>query len=153
MQNYGIKSTNLTTLCMVRRKLITKEKMEETYKGILRDGETRLFYGSIFDDLERFFRNSKGQNTIKCDICWSFFTPRLTCNEMKLVKEKNKNQLRTYSDSHNADVDVAEMKKSASGYKFLQAHCLRKTISLRTSDKPTIDAAAKNNSGRFCTIN
>ena len=55
MQKYGIQSSVLTRLSMVKEKLITKEKSKQAYKGELKyDEDWKYFEGSINDDLETF---------------------------------------------------------------------------------------------------
>ena len=58
MRKYGIQSSILTMLYMVRQGLITKEKVKKAYKGELKNDEDWEDYeGSINDDLEKFFIN------------------------------------------------------------------------------------------------
>ena len=90
--------------------------------------------GSINDDLEEFFINLRNQKEVKEEEVFSFFTPKLTNEELKLVQEGNEEHLKTYWDYYdgkNPDVDVEEMKKSDSKSKYVHGGCLRKTIPLR----------------------
>ena len=67
----------------------------------------------------------------------SFFTPKLTNEELKLIKEGNKEHLETYWDhclGGNPDVDVDEMKKSDSKSKYVHASCWRKTMQLNIQE-------------------
>ena len=61
----------------------------------------------------------------------SFFFPKLTEDELKLVEEKNEEHMRTYLfDLFDADVHVEEMKLSDSKDKYVHSECHRKTIYL-----------------------
>ena len=84
--------------------------------------------------------NLQNQKKVKEEKIFSFFTPKLTNEELKLVQERNEEHLNTYLDyfyGHNPDVDVEEMKKSDSKSKYVYARCLRRTLQLNTE---TIDA-------------
>ena len=89
---------------------------------------------SINDDLEEFLINLQNQEEVKDERVKSFFTPKLTNEELKLVQEGNEEHLKTYWDYYdgkNPDVDVEEMKKSDSKSKYVHGHCWRETIPLR----------------------
>ena len=120
---------------MLRSNLITKEKVKKAAEGKLKDDEDWKHYkGSINDDLERFFINLQDENEIKEEGVSSFFAPKLTNEEMKLIKEGNKEHLTTYLDNRiiglNPDVDLEEMKKSNSKSKYLHVNVYRWTIPL-----------------------
>ena len=66
---------------------------------------------------------------------WSFCTPKLTKEELKLVKEKNKEHMMTYFRQFYADVGDEEMKKSNSKDKYVHTRCLRKTGYLSLESK------------------
>ena len=130
MRKYGIQSSILTMLRMWRLNLMTKEKVKKAYKGELKNDEDWEDYeGSINDDLERFFINLQNQEEVKYEDVISFFTPKLTNEELKLVQERNKEHLETYWSS-NPDVDVEEMKKSDSKSKYVHGRGWRMTIPL-----------------------
>ena len=136
MRKYEIQSSILTMLGMVRWKLVTKEKVKKAYEGKLKNDQDWDFYeGSINDDLERFFINLQNQEEVTDELVQSFFTPKLTNEELKLVQEGNEEHLNTYSDyevyGKNPDVNVEEMKKSNSKSKYVHVHCRRKTFSLK----------------------
>ena len=83
MRKYGIQSSILTMLWMERSNLVTKEKVKKAYKGELKNDEDWHWYeGSINDDLERFLINLQNQKEVKEEVVWSFFTPKLTNEEM-----------------------------------------------------------------------
>ena len=71
MRRYGIQSSILTILRMLRKKLITKEKVKDAYKGKLENDEDWCRYeGSIHDDLESFFMSLQNKNGVeKCFNC------------------------------------------------------------------------------------
>ena len=129
----------LTLLYMLRINLVTKEKVKEAAEGKLKnDPAWEDYEGSINDDLERFLINLQNKNGIKPEYVFSFFTPKLTHKELKLVQEENEEHLETYSDHYdgeNPDVYVDEMKKSDSKSKYVHVKCFRLTIPLKMREK------------------
>ena len=143
MRSYGVQSAILTMLDMYRGKLITKEKVKKAYQGKLKKGSIKHAV-SINDDLENFFVNLQNQKQIKGETVYSFFTPKLTDKEMKLVEQRNKRHLDTYwkhYEGHNPDVNDEEMKKSDSKSKYVQGLCARDTIqlTLESNEKDTAE--------------
>ena len=141
MKKFGIQSSMLTLLSMERRNLITKEKAKEASEGKLYDkfdwDNEKI---SINDDLEMFLENILNPKEIyyRAVSQNSFFTPKLTEEELKLVEEKNEDHLKTYVNHHagyNPDVDPYEMKKSDSKSKYVHARCSRWTYSLTLQNK------------------
>ena len=133
IREYGIPSSIFTTLRMDRIKLITKEKSKEAAEGKLKNDPDWEFYkGSIKDDLDSFVNNLQNSEEIQNEDVKSFFTPKLTKEELKLVEQKNKEHMESYLYNYNfrADVDVAEMKKSDSKDKYVHSRCQRKTVFL-----------------------
>ena len=134
MRKNGIQTAILTTLCMHRWKLVTKEKVKQAYEGKLKNEQEWKFYEqSIHDDLETFFETLQGQKKIKNELVLSFFLPKLTEDELKLVEDKDELHLGTYSkhyDGRNPDVDIEEMKKSDSKSKYVHGQCWRGTFHL-----------------------
>ena len=132
MRKYGIESSILTMLYMVRWKLVTKEKVKKAAEGKLKNDEDwKSHEGSINDDLERFVFNFQDQKEVKLEYVPSYFTPKLTNEDLRLVQEKNEEHLKTYLDylaGKNPDVDVNEMKKSDSKSKYVHGTCWRMTI-------------------------
>ena len=140
MKSYGIQSAVLTQLDMWRRKLVTKETVKKAYKGTMKTEKIWNEYeGSINDDLETFFINLQDQKSLKKEVVPSFFTPKLTEEDMKLVEERNEEHLRSYTlhfiDKQNPDVDVDEMEKSNSRSKFVHVFCYRMTEPLKVALK------------------
>ena len=135
MGKYGIQSSILTLMQMWRLNLVTKETTKKGAEGQLKNEKYwKECEGSINDDLERFFINLQNQKELKEDEYGnSFFTPKLTNEDLKLVQEGNKEHLKTYFafyDGKNPDVDVEEMNKSDSKSKYVHAMCCRLTIPL-----------------------
>ena len=139
MKTYGIKSAILTKLGMWRQELVTKEKVKQAYEGKLKNEKGwRIYETSIHDDLESFFTDLQNQKEIKNETVLSFFTPKLTEKELKLVEQRNQQHLSSYSkhyDGFNPDVDAEEMKKSDSSSKFVHGRCYRWTTLLTLESK------------------
>ena len=129
MREYGIPSSILTTLSMFRRHLITKEKSKQAAEGKLKnDPDWKDYDGSINDDLDSFIKNLQNSEEIKNEEVKSFFTPKLTKEELKLVEQEDYEHMMTYDLGSGANVDVEEMKKSDSKDKYLHSWCQRKTV-------------------------
>ena len=139
MRKYGIQAAILTMLDMQRWKLVTKERVKQAYEGKLKNEEEwDDFEQSIGDDLETFFTNLQHQKEIKNEFVWSFFLPKLTEDELKLVEQRNEQHLSTYFDHYygrNPDVDPEEMKKSDSRSKYVYGRCFRETINLKIENR------------------
>ena len=148
MSKYGIQSSIMTMLMMSRWNLVTKEKVKKAAEGKLKtDSDWKDYEGSINDDLERFLINLQNQKKVKEEEVSSFFTPKLTNEELKFVQERNQEHLRTYAVHYididyidrNPDVDVEEMKKSDSKSKYVHGICVRFTIALTLETIQTED--------------
>ena len=139
MEHYGVQFAIVTRLFMVRRNLVTKETVKKAYQGKLKNVETWNYYnGSIHDDLDKFFSNLQDRKKIKNEVVGSFFTPKLTEEELKLVEQRNEQHLSTYLEhlyGRNPDVNAEEMKKSDSPSKFVHGRCLRWTTLLTLESK------------------
>ena len=130
MRKYGIHSARLTIIGMARWNLVTKEKMKQAYKGELKNERGWRNQESVHDDLETFFKNLLDSKEPKEeDVVWSFFTPKLTKEELKLVEERNEDFMSTLYLS-NPDVDPKEMKLSDLKSKYLRGYCRRHTCQL-----------------------
>ena len=139
MQKYGIQSSILTTLHMRRQYLITKEKARQAAEGkLMNDPDWRFYKGPINDDLDSFIDNLQNSNEMGNEEVWSFFTPKLTKKELKLVEEKNEEHMRNYLLLIYADVDAEEMTKSDSKDKYVHSYCLRKTVHLTLESNQTL---------------
>ena len=138
MRKYEIQSLILTMLAMGRMKLVTQEKVKKAAEGKLKNDQNWKDYeGSINNDLERFLINLQNQKEVKYQHVYSFFTPKLSNTELKLVQEENEEHLKTYSHyfaGKNPDVDADEMKNSDSKSKYVQVQCWRITIPLKNGN-------------------
>ena len=139
---------------MRRRELITKEKSKAAYQGKLKN--EFVWYEeekSINDDLESFFENlqeSSSLEEIKKEKVYSFFLPKLTDEELKLVKKKDAEHMKTYYWP-NPDVDEVEMKKSDSKDKYLHGVCKRQTKVLKL-DETLSKTAAEDKKCSCCNV-
>ena len=137
MKKYGIQSSIFTRLRMYRKHLIAKEKSKQAYEGKLKNVYEWIYEErSINNDLESFINNLQeisSQEEIKDENVWSFFLPKLTKEELKLVEEKNAEHMITYHNL-NPDVDPEEMKKSDSKDKYVHSTCFRGSMVLNLDD-------------------
>ena len=131
LSKYEIKSAMTTRVWMERRNIITKETMENYTKGILADanGWDRE---SVGDDLHTFFQLLQVGHE-KDEQVRTYFLPKLTYEEMRLVEEQNENYLDSYVLGFGADVDEKEMNASESKAKFARVKCYRKTFIINQS--------------------
>ena len=153
MRKYGIQYAILTMLFMWRWKLITKEKVKQAYEGKLKNEEDWEDYEqSIGDDLETFFTNLQSQKEIKNESVRSFFLPKLTEDELKLVEQRNEHHLTTYSRHYfgrNPDVHPEEMKRSDSRSKYVHGRCWRRTIHLALESNKN---QSEERNERYCNL-
>ena len=138
MKTYGLKSSILTGLDMWRLNLITKEKSKAAYEQKLKnDKNWRHYEVSINDDLESFFNKLQAISSLK-DIkgegVKSFFLPKISEDELKLIEQKNRDYMLTYYERFDADVEKEEMKKSDSADKYICSKCYRRTMILNLND-------------------
>ena len=120
MEINRIKSVMVTYLNMGRWNLITKEKMENYCKG--KDDEQV----SVNDNLESLFQDLRLGKEPDEHTVQSYFLPKLTKEEFKMVQSKDPIYLETFSSS-NPDVKEIEMMLSESDSKFVDGYCLRRT--------------------------
>ena len=127
MKKYGIKEAMVTIIRMERWHLITKEKMEDYYKG--KEERHGWDKESVHDDLDSFF--DKLQNGWwEEEWVRTYFIPKLTEKEKKLVEEKDKDHLMSYFYTY-PDVSKKEMDESESKSKFVRGKCDRRTFILK----------------------
>ena len=69
-------------------------------------------------------------------MAWTYFSPELTLNEMKLVEDKDEKYMLSFKLYINADVDETEMRLSSSSSKYLIAYCRRRTIAIPCQNLP-----------------
>ena len=134
---YGIQTSIFTGLRMTREFLITQEKSTEAYEGKLtREYHWRDYKASINEDLESYINHLQEISSleeVKQHDVWSFFLPKLTEEELKLVEKKDAEHVKTYFWP-NPDVDEEEMKKSDSKDKFVHGRCYRRTKVLKLDE-------------------
>ena len=127
MAGTKLMSLTFTMISMIRMNVITKEVMKDFYKGKIQD--CFGFNGwSVQDDLDRFFDQTKNFQFIDPSTAFMFFLPKLTDDELILLRNKDENYLKLYADFHfdkNPDVNEAEMIKSKSKSKFAYCMCFR----------------------------
>ena len=112
IQKYGIRRAMVTEIRLWRYNLITKERMENYSKG--KESEKL----SVNDDLESLFDNIRlGKKPD--DFVPTYFLPKLTKEELKLVERKDYNFMHTFMRDMRADVSKAEMELSESDSKGL----------------------------------
>ena len=118
----------VTMILMERRKLITKEKMESYCKG---NGE--LEKEEVNDDLESVFDDIRlGKNPD--DDVRTYFLPKLTKSELKLIERRDYNFMDTFLYKKAADVSKAEMEASESDSKFVRAFGIRITFTIKITE-------------------
>ena len=110
--------------------------MLDFYKGIELSHTPEFYWEeSIQDDLESFFEKLKIGNEKREDVV-TYFLPKLTNEELKLVELKDENHLQEYVwqiIGRTVDVDPEQMKKSESDSKYVRSKCVRYTYLLKTS--------------------
>ena len=77
--------------------------------------------------------NLQNQQVKEDELVESFFTPKLTNEELKLIEKADEDHLKTYLEHYyeqNPDVDIDEMKRSDSKSKYVHGRCVRYTILL-----------------------
>ena len=132
MKKYGIKEAMVTIIQMTRDHLITKEKMEDYYKG--KEATPLTVKESVHDDLDSFFDKLQNGWWEEEEVL-TYFLPKLTEKEKKLVEQKDKDHLMSYwwyVDGRDPDVSKKEMDESESKSKFVRGRCSRDTFILKT---------------------
>ena len=138
MEKQGIKSVIVTTIFMIRHRLVTKEAMEKYcgerirvygYTDVNSYTYGELRHKSVNDDLESFFEDLCLENAPDWEADTYFF-PKLNIEEMELVEKKDSDYLANYLYNLNADVDEDEMKLSESDSKFVKAICERRSFKI-----------------------
>ena len=125
MKTYKIKRVMVTIMNMRRRRLITKERVEQYCKG-----KSKL----ANDDIETLFDNLRlGKESVTLENVNSYFFPKLTEDELELIEKKDLSYLQTFYYLFQADVKKAEMKISESDSKFVFGLCNRYTFKIENS--------------------
>ena len=131
MKEYKIKSVMMTSVYMFRSKLITKEAMEKYCKGEEWEKD------SVNDDLDSFFEDLRlGKEPD--ELCYTYFSPKLTEEEMILIKKKDTSYFETFYSGINADVKEAEIKLSESDSKFVKGLGFRRTFTIENKSSQNI---------------
>ena len=87
---------------------------------------------SVNDDLESLFENIRlGKEPDEC--VWTYFLPKLTEEELKLVERRDTSYLQTFLHSLNADVNETEMMLSESDSKYIYEFSYRRTFIIENS--------------------
>ena len=89
MEKHNIKLLTVTMVCLWRTKLITKEKMESYCLG------KESLIESINDNLESFIDEIQ-RNDVSNSFVETYFLPKLTKNEMRLLEHKDTNYLKSF---------------------------------------------------------
>ena len=127
IEKYNLKKVMVTQLNMWRKRLITKEQMENFYKGKDKYTGRKI---SLNDDLESLFEDIQlGREPD--DFVNTYFLPKLTEQELKLVERKDYNFMHTFEWMMNSDVKKTEMAASESDSKFLEGRGKRKTYTIK----------------------
>ena len=134
MKKHNIKSVMVTVIDLKRNNLITKEKMESLCKGEHR------WKDSVNDDLESFFENIRLGKEPNERVS-TYFLPKLTKEELKLVEGRDTSYLHTFYNGaprrhgglgKNPDVDEIEMMLSESDSKYVEGESQRRTFVIET---------------------
>ena len=117
-----------------RSNLVTKEVMLDYYKGKIKSGSSNFSWEeSVQEDLETFFENLRNGKEEQADVATYFF-PKLTEEELKLIEIRDPNHLQEYVwqiIGRQVDVDSDEMENSESDSKYVRAKCVRYTFILK----------------------
>ena len=128
IEKYNIEKVMVTMMTMWRSGLISKERMENFYKG---GNDFRR--KSFNSDLDSFFRAIRlGKKPYKrID---TFYLPRLTVDELDLVERRDFNFMQTFlRECTCRDVHKSNMALSKSDSKFVDAYAVRKTFTIKNS--------------------
>ena len=128
----------MTLVYMYRDLLMSKERMEQFYRGEISRQVNHLtptggdrYQNSINDDLDSFFEDIKFGNP-PLAMAWTYSLSKLTEEELKLVEMKHRGYFQSFRWLDDADVNEDEMSLSQSDTKFVSAYCRRKTISIES---------------------
>ena len=137
MRKYNIRASILTILKMKRWCLVTKETVKNAYKGkLLNDRAWSRQQQSVNDDLEAFIETINNGEKIGSEVTRSFYTPKLTKDELRLVDEGNKDFLQKFFYPA-PDISAEVFAKSDSKSKYVHGDCGRLTFSLTLKSAET----------------
>ena len=101
--------------------------------------QNETFKDSVNDDLESLFENVRlGKEPNKYG--FSYFLPKLTEEELKLVERRDTSYLQTFFGGQwgNPDVDETEMMLSESDSKYVNGESWRQTFFIENSFKNSL---------------
>ena len=148
MEKYNIQQAMMTMVHMWRDHLVTKRDMKRIYKegtlvqNLTEPSRRSQMEMSVHDDLESYLlKLSIQDDKLKDELVWTYFLPKLTPKEMKLLKSKNIEFLKTI-DRPNPDIlekieeeETIGMNKTKSV--FVSGGCIRRTVLLNSdTDEP-----------------
>ena len=155
MKEHKIKSVMLTSINLVRVRLITKEKMESYCKGKEEQKD------SVNDDLESLFENIRlgkepkyqGMSTEvpRYEFVETYFLPKLTEEELEWVERRDTSYLETFAGS-DPDVGKSEMMQSESDSKYVRGESQRRTFVIETSSKNKSEKQSGLNNSFCCSL-
>ena len=123
MEKYNIKHLMITFIAMRRKRLITLER-----RDYFCEGKSAYYKISLNDDFESLLEDIQRGKQPKDEVS-TYFLPKLTGRDIKLVANNDPEYLKTFRHEH-PDVDEAEMKISESDSKFCHTHCERRTFTI-----------------------
>ena len=141
IKKHKIKRAMVTKIYMGKSHLITKEKMD------MYTNYEQKTIESVNDDLDSLFENirlGKAQN----EKFRTYFFPKLTKEELKLVERKDEIFMETFETKMHADVDKVEMAASESNSKFVWVDCKRTTFTIQNSFNLAWDIFSNHRTGR-----
>ena len=128
MKKYKFKMVMATRISLRRRKVITKERMENYCKGKYYEKQ------SVNDDLESLLHDLQ-LGSKPDELVGTYFLPKLTTEELKLVDNCSVHNefWNTFLNGVLADVNKDEMNASESKSKFVYAWGERSTFTIQNS--------------------
>ena len=128
MKQYKIQSVNVTIINKIRYRIITKEATENYFKG------NKPEKNSFNDDLEALFEHLRLGKKLDDKAVYTYFSPKLTEEELDLVENKDFNYIKTFYDR---DPDVKGWFPQSDS-KFVQGIGYRRTVNLEISSSKNI---------------
>ena len=130
-KNFNILSQN----CLFIRQLPLDGKAQSSAPKELSKDIHQEIYESVNDDLEKYYTRLRLFPYGKWirSLARTYFLPKLTEAQLKLVKSKDEAHFRTYFKNHDGsdpDVSEAAMARSESRSKFAFVACIRQTLLL-----------------------
>ena len=124
MKIHKIKSVMLTSIRMTRFQIITKETVENYYKG------NKLLEDSVGDDLECLFQDLQLEKE-PSKLCAAYFLPKLAEDEMELIKKVTSDGIYPHTFQRFDPVGVEDrMKRFKSDATYVEGFSLRHTTTI-----------------------